>query len=78
MRDERGLGGYGIKGLRKNLLTPRSPRTRRMFRHLVPSDLPSPKQGSCSAVGWKTAPAKALAECRNEMGSPADVLGEME
>ena len=33
MRDEKRLGGYGIKGLRKNLLTPRAPRTRRMFRH---------------------------------------------
>ena len=33
MRDEKGLSGYGIKGLRKNLLTPRAPRTRRMFRH---------------------------------------------
>ena len=33
MRDERGLGGYGIKGLSKNLLTPRAPRTRRTFRH---------------------------------------------
>ena len=33
MRDEKGLGGYGIKGLRKNLLTPRAPRTRKMFRH---------------------------------------------
>jgi hypothetical protein len=51
--------------------------TRRTFRHLVPSDLPPPKQGSCSAVGWEIAPAKALAECRNERGSPADVLGGM-
>ena len=25
MRDEKGLSGYGIKGLRKNLLTPRAP-----------------------------------------------------
>lgn len=33
MRDEKGLSGYGIKGLRKNLLAPRVPRTRRMFRH---------------------------------------------
>ena len=42
---------------------------------LAPLDLPPPKQGSCSAVGWKIAPAKALAECRNEGGSPANVLG---
>jgi hypothetical protein len=49
--------------------------TRRTFRHLVPLDLPPPKQGSCSAVGWKIAPAKALAECRNESGGPTDVLG---
>ena len=27
MRDGKGLGGYGIKGLRKNLLTPRPQRT---------------------------------------------------
>jgi len=33
MRDEKGLGGYGIMGLRKNLLTPRSPWARRTFRH---------------------------------------------
>ena len=36
MRDERGLGGYGIKGLRKNLLTQspqRSPRTQTSIRH---------------------------------------------
>jgi hypothetical protein len=65
MKDEKGLGGYGIKGLRKSFLMPRPPRARRTFRHLVPSDLPPPKQGSCSAVGWKIASAKALAECRN-------------
>ena len=65
MRDEKGLGGYGIKGLRKSLLMPSPPWTRRTFRYLVPSDLPPPKQGSCSAVGWKIASAKALAECRN-------------
>jgi hypothetical protein len=77
MRDEKRLGGYEIKGLRKSLLTPSPPWTRRTFRHLVPSDLPPPKQGSCSAVGWKIAPAKALAECRNERGGPTDVLGAM-
>ena len=33
MRDEKGLGGYGIKGLRKCFLMPRPPRARRMFRH---------------------------------------------
>ena len=36
MRDERGLGGYGIKGLRKNLLTQspqRSPSTQTTIRH---------------------------------------------
>ena len=27
MREMKGLRGYGIKGLRKNLLTPRPPRT---------------------------------------------------
>ena len=48
MKDEE-LGGYGIKGLRKNMLTPRPPRARRTFRH--------------------------YAECRNEGGSPANVLG---
>jgi hypothetical protein len=29
---------------------------------LAPLDLPPPKQGSCSAVGWKIAPAKALCQ----------------
>jgi hypothetical protein len=33
MRDEKGLRGYGIMGLRKNMLTPKPPRARRTFRH---------------------------------------------
>jgi len=33
MRDEKGLGGYGIKGLRKSLLMPSPPWTRRTFRY---------------------------------------------
>jgi hypothetical protein len=33
MSDEKGLGGYGIKGLRKSLLTPSPPWKRRTFRY---------------------------------------------
>jgi hypothetical protein len=33
MKDEKGLGGYGIKELRKNLLTRGPQRSRRTFRH---------------------------------------------
>jgi hypothetical protein len=33
MKDEKGLGGYGIKGLRKCFLMPSPPWTRRTFRY---------------------------------------------
>jgi hypothetical protein len=37
MKDEKGLGGYGIKGLRKNLLTRGPQRPRRAFRYYAES-----------------------------------------
>ena len=36
MRGGKGLGGYGIKGLRKNLLTQRPPRTQRIYFVKIP------------------------------------------
>ena len=37
MREMKGLGGYGIKGLRKNLLTRGPQRPRRTFRYYAES-----------------------------------------
>ena len=58
----KGLRGYGIK---EEIAQARSATAAMGVENvstLAPLDLPPPKQGSCSAVGWKIAPAKALCQ----------------
>ena len=45
MSDEKGLGGNGIKGLRKSLLTPSPPWKRRTFRYSAECDVVCGRDG---------------------------------
>jgi hypothetical protein len=65
MKDEKGLGGYGIKGLRKNLLAPRVPRTRRMFRNWPTKTYPRPSRDAAPQWLVYSLTRRLYAECRN-------------
>jgi len=65
MKDEKGLGGYGIKGLRKNMLTPRSPRARRTFRYWPTKTYPRPSRDAAPQWLVYSLTRRLYAECRN-------------
>ena len=64
MKDE-GLGGYGIKGLRKSLLMPSPPWTRRTFRYWPTKTYPRPSRDAAPQWLVYSLTRRLYAECRN-------------
>jgi hypothetical protein len=65
MSDEKGLGGYGIKGLRKSLLMPSPPWTRRTFRNWPTKTYPRPSRDAAPQWLVYSLTRRLYAECRN-------------
>ena len=65
MSDEKGLGGYGIKRLRKSLLMPSPPWARRTFRHWPTKTYPRPSRDAAPQWLVYSLTRRLYAECRN-------------
>ena len=65
MKDEKGLGGYGIKELRKNLLTRGPQRSRRTFRNWPTKTYPRPSRDAAPQWLVYSLTRRLYAECRN-------------
>ncbi len=64
MKDEKGLGGYGIKGLRKSLLMPSPPWTRKTFRNWPTKTYPRPSRDAAPQWLVYSLTRRLYAECR--------------
>jgi len=65
MKDEKGLGGYGIKGLRKSFLMPSPPWTRKTFRYWPTKTYPRPSRDAAPQWLVYSLTRRLYAKCRN-------------